>query len=70
MNKPTVGTRVIILTDGYDFEAWGSLSEICRKKSLSYNYLRTKKYPFVYRGIRFVRVPFRGDQDVMDFEKK
>ena len=25
----------------------------------SYNYLKRKKYPFEYKGLKFIRVPFR-----------
>ena len=28
-------------------------------KGFSWNYLKSKKYPFEYKGLRFIRVPFR-----------
>ena len=54
MNK-----NIIILTNGEFHEAWGSLVEICKEKNFSYNYLKRKKYPFTYKGLNFIRVPFR-----------
>ena len=51
--------KVIILTDGEIQEVWGSLSEICRVYGFSRNYLKTKKYPFTYKGLQFTRVEFR-----------
>lgn len=52
--------RIIILTDGAEQEAWGSLTEICRRHGWSYNYLKSKKMPFDYRGVHFNRVEFRA----------
>lgn len=52
--------RIIILTDGTEQEAWGSLTEICRVHGFSHNYLKSKKMPFVYKGLHFSRVPFRA----------
>lgn len=51
--------NIIILTNGESYEAWGSLVEICKEKGFSYNYLKRKKYPFKYKGVDFIRVPFR-----------
>lgn len=51
--------NIIILTNGKDFETWGSLTEICREKGFSHNYLKRQKYPFEYKGLKFIRVPFR-----------
>lgn len=51
--------NIIILTDGTNQEAWGSLTEICRTHGFSYNYLKSKKMPFVYKGVHFNKVPFR-----------
>lgn len=59
-------TSIIIITENTlganwsnDFEAWGSLTEACRQHGWSYNYLKRLKFPFVYRGLTFVKVPFR-----------
>ena len=54
-----MNNNIIILTDGESFEAWGSLVEICEVKGFSHNYLKRLKYPFEYRGLKFIKVPFR-----------
>lgn len=51
--------NIIIITNGESYEAWGSLVEICKEKGFSYNYLKRIKYPFKYKGLYFIRVPFR-----------
>lgn len=51
--------NIIILTDKEYYEAWGSLSELCEKHGFSYNYLKRLKFPFTYRGLEFIKVPFR-----------
>ena len=56
--------NIIILTNGGSYEAWGSLVELCKVKGYSYNYLKRKKYPFEYKGVLFVRVPFREENGV------
>ena len=57
--------NIIIITDGKSYEAWGSLVELCQvKKEFSYEYLKKKKYPFVYKGIEFIRVPFRSENGI------
>lgn len=41
-------------------ETWGSLTEICEKHpDLIYSEIRTKKFPFDYKGIRFTKVPYK-----------
>jgi len=52
--------NIIILTNLKDFECWGSLVELCKVKGFSYNYLKRKKFPFEYKGLKFIRVPFRS----------
>jgi len=52
--------NIIIVTDGTEHEAWGSLTEICRTHNFSYNYLKSKKMPFKYKGLEFKKVPFRA----------
>jgi len=51
--------NVIILTNGESYEVWGSLVELCKIKDLSYNYLKRQKFPFEYKGLHFIKVPFR-----------
>ena len=53
--------NIIILTNGESFEAWGSLSELCKVKGFSYNYLKRLKFPFKYKEFNFIRVPFRQE---------
>jgi hypothetical protein len=52
--------NIIILTNGECYEAWGSLVELCRVKGFSHNYLKRLKFPFEYKGLKFIRVPFRA----------
>lgn len=52
--------NIIILTNLKDFECWGSLVELCKVNGFSYNYLKRKKFPFEYKGLKFIRVPFRS----------
>jgi hypothetical protein len=56
--------NVILLLDNEHYECWGSLTEICKVKGFSYNYLKRKKFPFIYKKLRFVRVPFRKENGI------
>ena len=59
-----MNNKVIILTDGENHEVWGGLSELCRVYGFSRDYLKTKKFPFTYKGLDFIRVEFRKRLDV------
>lgn len=52
--------NIIILTNKESYEAWGSLSELCEKHEFSHNYLKRLKFPFKYKGLDFIKVPFRA----------
>jgi hypothetical protein len=39
-------------------ECWGSLKKVCDEYRYSYNWLKTKKMPFSYKGWCFYRIPF------------
>jgi len=52
--------NIIILTYGESYEAWGSLVELCKVKGFSHNYLKRLKFPFEYKGLNFILVPFRA----------
>ena len=52
--------NIIILTNGESYEAWGSLVELCKVKGFSHNYLKRLKFPFEYKWLKFIRVPFRA----------
>lgn len=42
------------------YEAWGSLTDLCKHhKEFSYSYLKRLKFPYVYKGFMFVKVPYR-----------
>ena len=53
--------NVIILKKAEVVEAWGSLTEVCRKHSdFPYHTLKKRTdFPFVYDGWEFYKVPFR-----------
>lgn len=41
-------------------EAWGSLTGLCDKHpEFSYYYLKGKKFPFEYKGVKFTKVKYR-----------
>lgn len=50
---------VIILHKNGIFEAWGSLTDVCKAHKLSYSYLKNKRFPFIYKGITFDKVPYK-----------
>ena len=58
-------TTIVIVKAGSELplesriESWGNLSEICRVYGWSYNYLKTKKFPFWYRGNLLVKPRYR-----------
>jgi hypothetical protein len=52
--------NIIILTDKESHEAWGSLTELCKAHGFSYNYLKRLDFPFQYKGLDFIKVPFRA----------
>lgn len=35
-------------------------NQLFKIQLLSYNWLKKKKYPFKYKGLKFIRVPFRA----------
>lgn len=65
--------NVIIIHKGDTYETWGSLTEICGvvkvgnkmvstgqgHQEFKYSTLREKKYPFTYKGWKFIKVPHR-----------
>jgi len=52
--------NIIVLVNGEQVEAWGSLTELCKNHSeFSYHYLKARKMPFEYKGWNFYKVPFR-----------
>ena len=67
---------VIILTDGENFEVWGGLQEICDVHGFNRNYLKTKfkgdkskGQRFEYKGLSFIRMPFRTKLKVQPIVK-
>lgn len=57
--KKKMNKSIIILSKDNVFEAWGSITEVCKAHKYSYSYLKGKKFPFTYKGVRFEKVPFR-----------
>ena len=52
--------NIIILTDGESYETYGSLTELCKLHGFSYNYLKRFKFPFQYKGLHFIKTPYRS----------
>ena len=60
-NRKATKDNVIVLSkqDTGAFETWGSLTEVCEAHNLPYHTLKSKKYPFEFRGFRFVKTKYR-----------
>ena len=56
--------NIIILKKDSEYEAWGSITEICSVYGFSYNYLKRLKFPFIYKGIEFIKTPFRQKKGI------
>ncbi len=51
---------IIILRFNDNYEAWGSLTELCENHpNFSYSTLKGKKFPFKYKGFYFIKVKYR-----------
>ena len=51
--------NVIILQFEDKIEAWGSLTKLCKAHpELSYNYLKSKNYPFKSKGFSFKKIKY------------
>jgi hypothetical protein len=51
--------KTIVLYHSDDtYECYATLTALCHAKNWSYNYLKKKKLPFVYRGIKVLRLPY------------
>lgn len=50
---------IIVLINGEQVEAWGSLKEACEKHEWKYNTISRKKLPIDHNGWTIHRVPFR-----------
>jgi hypothetical protein len=51
--------KTIILYHSNDtYECYTTLTALCRAKNWSYNYLKKKKLPFIYRESRVMRLPY------------
>ena len=60
----------IVITKGKVTETWGALTELCKAhtssnyhENFSYQTLKDKKFPFTYKGWRFVKVKFRWKEN-------
>jgi hypothetical protein len=51
---------IIVLINGEQVEAWGSLTECCKAHGFPYHSLKSKKYPFEHEGWHFKKVSFRA----------
>lgn len=48
--------QTIILHKGNTYESWGSLTELCKAHGFPYWTLARLKYPFEYKGYKFIKV--------------
>jgi hypothetical protein len=65
MQKQTI----IILHDGQNYEAYGSLAEICRIYNLPYKELVVLTFPFEYAGWSFNKTTFRQSGNLKTAEE-
>ena len=55
MNK-----NVIIMQQDDQVEVWGCITKICiAHPDFSYHYIKSKKFPFEYKGWKFIKTPYR-----------
>ena len=54
----TKNKTVILLHAADNYECFSTLTALCRDKGWSYNYLKKKKPPFLYRGNKIMRLPY------------
>jgi hypothetical protein len=47
--------KVLILRDERGERVYSTLTSLCREMGWSYNWIKTKKYPFEYRGYTVIR---------------
>jgi hypothetical protein len=58
--------NIIILSQNGELEPWGSLTDLCENRpDLSYSYLKSKSFPFDYKGINFQKKPFRAKNELI-----
>ena len=51
--------NVIVLSKGNHKESYGSLTELCSDyPNFSYYYLKSKKFPFEYKGFLFEKLKY------------
>jgi len=55
----------ITLLQGDKIEIYGSLSEACRNKKVSYGTLSKKKFPFKWRGVVFGKIKAREEYGIV-----
>ena len=61
----------IVLLQNNEVETHGSITDISRKyKDLKYSTLIRKKFPFVYKGIQFKKVPYNEVSGNINPEKQ
>ncbi len=57
--RPNFGHVIVLYRDG-EVECWGNLKELCMAHGYSWYYVRSLKFPFVYKGVLFAKVPYRA----------
>lgn len=51
--------EVIVVRKGDHVEVWSRLTQVCKAHKFSYQYLKNKRFPFIYKGITFEKVPYK-----------
>ena len=53
--------NVIVMQKDDEVEVWGSITRICKHhKDFKYGYVKHLKFPFEYKGWRFIKVKYNS----------
>lgn len=59
---------IIVITRGKEKEVWGQITDVCSEHGFSLNYLKSRKFPFKYKGALFEKIPYKKPR--IDWSKK
>lgn len=51
-------------------EHWLTLADLCRNKGFSYDYLKTRKFPFAYKDMNFQKIEKKKGETVSNYQGK